>query len=159
MNTDSPNPYQPPNVQNPSDSKPSLSLGDVSTWFLSPILAVGCTLIIWLSIATLMQSQAAKSSNETLMILWATSLFFSITISVSIVAWFWPRRVSPISVGIGFAVFGIAFGMLEGDTSNGVDIFQISVLYATLISQPFYAYVLTRYVTFRRFRKVSIGIQ
>ncbi len=138
MLTNSSNPYQPPGVQNHDPGV--LSESQRVSRFIPPILSVSITLVLWVVAAITL---SGMTSPRTGMLLWSGTLIASLVVSTLLVNRFWPRRTSAISMGLGYVLFGIVFCLLEGDTSNGTDLFQASIVYCTLITAPVIAGVLT----------------
>lgn len=51
-------------------------------------------------------------------------------------------KILPLAHGIAFSMFGIVLVLAEGDTSNGADPFQMTVVYGALLSLPVAIYLL-----------------
>lgn len=147
MNSDLANPYDPPKVPGePVSSSKSKNGAGLTTLLIPPILAIGCTLIIWLAFASVFGSLAATLGDTGLMLVWSSTLFVSVISSVYIVFRLWPSRLSAISMSLGFILFGVVFCALEGDTSNSTDSVHMAILYGTLTTLPCLVFFMTHYL-------------
>ena len=150
MSIDLTNPYQSPHAPGEDTGLPKTATYRASTIFIPPVLAIGSTLVFWLGLATVLSSLVAPLSPPNLMFIWSSTLFFSVAISVYLIIRVWPRQLSPVSMCVGFVFFGVVFCLFEGDTSNGTNIFQMSILYGTLVTLPAMVFVMTRRIDRRR---------
>ncbi|MCR9201751.1 MAG: hypothetical protein NXI04_24155 [Planctomycetaceae bacterium] len=143
------NPYESPSAPTPSvnsaaapDNRPLRA----TAVLLPPVLTVGATLIIWLSFANALNSRVHAGN---VMVAWSSTLVLSAALSSIAVARIWPARLSPLSMALGFVLFGIVFCVLEGDTSNGTDPVQMTFLYGTLSAVPVLVFVIARQINKR----------
>ncbi len=81
------------------------------------------------------------------MLLWAFTLFLSSSISVVAINGLWRTRTQSLAFGVAFAVFSIVFILAEGDTSNGTDYWNMTIVYGTLLSLPAATFFLALYCT------------
>ena len=138
MLVNDPNPYQPPGVL---DSGLPTNFGSgVMRLLVPPLLTIVITLLLWVGLALLLGRMA---NNRNVIFLWSLTLIISTASSIYFVCRLWRQKVSATSVGIGYFLFGIAFCLLEGDTSRGTDLVQASTVYGTLIALPLIAFLLT----------------
>lgn len=152
------NPYQPPQATDGDGGSAKTAVRRASTICIPPLLAIGGTLIFWLGLASVLDKTVASFDNRSLMIIWSTSLFLSVVVSVYLVIRVWPDRLSPVSMGAGFVFFGLAFWLLEGDTSNGTDLIHMSILYGTLTAVPVLVFVMTQGLGRRRRAEVTESV-
>ena len=132
------NPYAPPSASLAVDPTPSrVSLLGRSV--IPAIITVVFMLVLWVAAVSVLDRLA---NGRTGIIVWSISLYFSTAVSTTTVNYFWRSRTFPFAFGCAFAVFSLVFCLLEGDTSNGTDVFQASVVYGTLITIPVFAYAL-----------------
>ena len=141
MSAEHPNPYHSP-LETDSRSKRKDS-ASVATILAPPILAIICTLIFWLGFASILN---ATVNAQNVMFIWSSTLIISRTMSTYLINRLWPQKLSAVSMCLGYVLFGIIFCILEGDTSNGTDLVQASILYGTLSIGPVIALVLTRFL-------------
>ncbi len=150
MSVDLTDPYQSPSVPGGHIELPETATHRGSTIFIPPILAIGFTLVFWLGLANVLWSIVASFNNLSLMAVWSSTLFFSVSVSVYLIIRVWPRQLSPVSMGVGFVLFGVVFCLSEGYTSPGTDIYQMSVMCGTLVALPAMVFVMTRSLDQRR---------
>jgi hypothetical protein len=143
MNLDSSNPYQPPNANSGNIGSRKKAARRASTICIPPVLAIGSTLVLWLGFASVLGKIVVSFDNSSLMLVWSSTLFLSVAVSVYLLNQVWPGRLSPVAMSSAFVMFGVAFCLFEGDTSNGTDSFQMLILYGTLILVPAMVFVMT----------------
>lgn len=130
------NPYAPPGDSLAADPTPSrVSL--LGRRMIPAIITVAFTLVIWVAAVSVLDRFA---NGRTGIIAWSICLYFSTAVSTTTMNYVWRSRTFPFAFGCAFAVFSLVFCLLEGDTSNGTDVFQASVVYGTLITIPVLAY-------------------
>lgn len=145
------NPYQSSNTQLGPQTTSVVS--NIATMLVPPLLAIVLTLILWLGFAALIRP---PMDDHALILVWSATLFVSVVTTTYFVSRIWPQRVLPTSIAIAYALFGVAFVLLEGDTSNGTDLFQATVVYGSLIALPAVAYYVTGQVNKVRLKHSQI---
>ena len=148
------NPYASPGTPQSAVGPASAGPLRATAVLFPPVLSVGGTLILWLSFASVLGSHV-NASNA--MVAWSSTLILSVACSSVAVTRFWPSRLSPLSMALGFVLFGIVFCVLEGDTSNGTDPVQMAILYGTRTFVPVLVFLLTRAINRRWRAHVSDG--
>ena len=147
MSVDLTDPYQSPSVPGGHIELPETATHRGSTIFIPPILAIGFTLVFLLGLANVLWSIVASFNKLSLMAVWSSTLFFSVSVLVYLIIRVWPRQLSPVSMGVGFVLFGVVLCLSEGYTSPGTDIYQMSIMCGTLVAMVF---VMTRSLDQRR---------
>lgn len=141
------NPYESPRAPPPPPPVSVDAPASPAAVFVTPNLTVGCSLIIWLSLANAL-SDAVTAAN--VMYLWSLTLVASVTVSCLIMARFWPSRLSALSMALGFVVFGIVFSLLQDSPSSQTDPVDMVLLYGTLSILPVIVFCLTHWQNGRR---------
>jgi hypothetical protein len=143
LNMDTLNPYLPP-----TSPSPVTNLGLARrylNYLISAMLSVGLTLLLWVAIASIVSTFDRSVGNHFIMLLWAFTLFLSSSISTAAICWLWGTKTHPLAFGGAFSIFSIAFVLLEGDTSNGTDSFQMTIIYGTLTALPVFIFLFARW--------------
>lgn len=125
------NPYQSP-ASPTSNSVPGSRLHFLA-YLVPATLGVGLTLLLWVVLVSILDGLIGHRFS---MLLWAFTLFLSSSISIVAINRLWRTRTQPLAFGVAFAVFGIVFMLAEGDTSNGTDYWNMTIVYGTLLSLP-----------------------
>jgi hypothetical protein len=128
------NPYQPPTspTSPTSDGVPE-PRRRFFAYLVPATLAVGVTLLVWVVLVSTLDGLMGHRFS---LLLWASTLFLSSSISIVALNRLWRTATHPLAFGMAFAIFSVVFILAEGDTSNGADYWNMAIIYGTLLALP-----------------------
>lgn len=128
------NPYRPPRAPTvaATDTEQGLPVR-LAAALIPAALSVAIAMLLWVVFVSTLEGVVGLRFD---LLIWASTLFLASSTATVVINHLWRAKTYPLAFGTAFALFSVVFALLEGDTSGGADVFNMGIVYGTLLVLP-----------------------